>query len=465
MTLAEEFVPPVFLRNGTLPAQESGLESRYFHFMAGEAVKQRLNLFPALRVVGLDQANAAEYIGSSVSYLGLSKKTWSEGIALAVRYSIIIPTYNRAHQLFLTLISFETQTYPKHLFEVIVADDGSTDGTKELLQAHQASYPLLYVSHPEQRGRSAIRNLGLTQARGLYVIFCDADFLVMPDFINIFSRYHSKYPRAVISGIPHSWGDAYTHYHPDFSPEEKEHCRHVLTQSNLWHEGLETASEITPLITPEDILHQTDALSKVIIPSRVPENVKQQFAKTDVAPWMLLITRCVAVRRSHLTRIGGFNERFVLYGLEDWELGYRLHRLKIPFYSIQEVIGYHQEHPTAVRGADTKNPNLKLMFNIHGFKDSALNLYALLPPSEDCVAYKNTLRILRRGLRSKATRSSARLLRKTLRMSAKRFIQQGDAEAYKRSIRSFQRKARHRKSRVAQVLRDMLTRAEQLANP
>ncbi|NEU26495.1 glycosyltransferase [Paenibacillus polymyxa] len=381
---------------------------------------------------------------------------------MAIRYSVIIPTYNRAQQLLLTLTSFETQTYPKQLFEVIVADDGSTDGTKEMVEGFKASYPLTYVSHPEQRGRSAVRNLGMRRAKGMYIIFCDADFLVLPHFIKTVSRYHRKYPKSVLSGIPHSWDDAFTHYHPDFSVEEKEHCRSILTQSGLWNPGFETANEITPIITPEDILHQTGALSKVISPTRVPPSTQKQFASTDVAPWMLLVTRCVVIRRSHLIRIGGFNERFVLYGLEDWDLGYRLHRLKIPFYCIKEVVGYHQEHPTHLRGNVLNTENLRIMYETYGFHDSSLNLFALIPPSEDFETYKNTLRVLRRGLRSRLTRSSAMLLKRTLRMAAKQFYYHNNTPAYQQSLRVIKKKAEHRKSRVAHVLREMLVKSERL---
>ncbi len=381
---------------------------------------------------------------------------------MAIRYSVIIPTYNRAQQLLLTLTSFETQTYPKQLFEVIVADDGSTDGTKEMVEGFKASYPLTYVSHPEQRGRSAVRNLGMRRAKGIYIIFCDADFLVLPHFIKTVSRYHRKYPKSVLSGIPHSWDDAFTHYHPDFSVEEKEHCRSILTQSGLWNPGFETANEITPIITPEDILHQTGALSKVISPTRVPPSTQKQFASTDVAPWMLLVTRCVVIRRSHLIRIGGFNERFVLYGLEDWDLGYRLHRLKIPFYCIKEVVGYHQEHPTHLRGNVLNTENLRIMYETYGFHDSSLNLFALIPPSEDFETYKNTLRVLRRGLRSRLTRSSAMLLKRTLRMAAKQFYYHNNTPAYQQSLRVIKKKAENRKSRVAHVLREMLVKSERL---
>lgn len=381
---------------------------------------------------------------------------------MAIRYSVIIPTYNRAQQLLLTLTSFKTQTYPKHLFEVIVADDGSTDGTKEMVESFKASYPLIYVSHPEQRGRSAVRNLGLRRAKGLYIIFCDADFLVLPEFIRIVSRYHRKYPKSVLSGIPYSWDDAFTHYYPDFSPEEKEHCRSTLTQSGIWNADFEAANEIIPIITPEDILHHTGALSKVVSPSRVPPTTKKQFASTDVAPWMLLVTRCVSIRRSQLIRIGGFNERFVLYGLEDWDLGYRLHRMRVPFYSIKEVVGYHQEHPTYLRGNVLNTENLRIMFETYGFRDSSLNLLALVPPSIDLETYKSTLRVLRKGFRSKLTHSSALLLRRTLRLAAEQFFYQKNTPAYQESLYLIKKKAANRKSRVAHVLREMLLKCEKL---
>ena len=51
------------------------------------------------------------------------------------------------------------------------------------------------------------------------------------------------------------------------------------------------------------------------------------------------------------------------------------------------------------------------MLETYGFNDSALNLFCVVPPSADLETYKNTLRILRRGFRSRTTRSSARLLK------------------------------------------------------
>lgn len=382
---------------------------------------------------------------------------------MSIRYSIIIPTYNRLHQLLLTLTSLETQTYPKHQFEVIVADDGSTDGTKDMVADLHTSYPLIYASHGEQRGRSAIRNLGLSYAKGHYVIFCDSDFLLLPEFINVVDRYHRRYPRAVLSGFPHSWDNIYSHYYPEFSLEEKEHFRSIITPSGLWNPIYDTATDIIPLITPEDILHRAEALSKVVFPSRIPPNTQIQFAKTDVAPWMLLVTRCVSMKRSYVIRSGGFNEQFVLYGLEDWDLGYRLHRMKVPFRTINEIVGYHQEHPSLMRGDTLNTDNLKIMFKSYGFQDSSLNLFTLVPPSEDLDKYKDILRVLRLGLRYARTRSSARLLKRTLRIAAKQFYHGTHTMAYQQSLSRINRKARGRKSRVAHVLREMLLKAEKLA--
>jgi glycosyltransferase involved in cell wall biosynthesis len=317
-----------------------------------------------------------------------------------------------------------------------------------------------------QRGRSVTRNLGLRHAKGLYVVFCDADFVVLPEFFQILDDCHRTYPRTALSGIPYSWNDTYTHFHPDFSPDEKQLCRDVLTQVGLWNDEFETIDHIVPLLTPDDLVNQTGRLSQLVIPDKINPNVREQFAKTDVAPWLKLITRCVSIKRSYLTRIGGFNEQFVKYGLEDWELGYRLHRMKIRFHSIRQVLGYHQEHPHLYRGEVGNFENLRIMYNANGFKDPALNLFAVMPAWEDVETYKYTLRVLSRGMKSKYSRSTALLMKNTLRIAAKQLVHRKRPEAYKRSLRSIRIKleASKKKGQTAQMLRTILARSANLVN-
>jgi glycosyltransferase involved in cell wall biosynthesis len=91
--------------------------------------------------------------------------------------SIIIPTYNRARFLGATIDSALAQGEG---VEVIVVDDGSTDGTAGLLANYGERVRFLRQS---KRGPSAARNLGAVQARGDYLFFLDSDDLIEPGAI------------------------------------------------------------------------------------------------------------------------------------------------------------------------------------------------------------------------------------------------------------------------------------------
>lgn len=96
--------------------------------------------------------------------------------------SVVIPTYNRARQVQAALKSVLAQTYPE--FEVIVVDDGSTDGTGEALQyiSQQGGNckPIRYFFQPNQ-GQSSARNKGIAEARGEWVAFLDSDDVWLPE--------------------------------------------------------------------------------------------------------------------------------------------------------------------------------------------------------------------------------------------------------------------------------------------
>jgi glycosyltransferase involved in cell wall biosynthesis len=98
--------------------------------------------------------------------------------------SIIVTTYNRADALAAVLRSLSRQT--DHDFEVVVADDGSGPATTELLERWKArvGHRLTHVWHEDRGFRAAeIRNRAILAARGGYCVFLDSDCLARRDFI------------------------------------------------------------------------------------------------------------------------------------------------------------------------------------------------------------------------------------------------------------------------------------------
>ncbi len=93
--------------------------------------------------------------------------------------SVLIPCHNAAPWIAETLASVRAQTWPR--CEIIVVDDGSTDGSPAILEAHAG--PDLKVIRQENRGAAAARQRALAAARGAYLQYLDADDLLHPEKI------------------------------------------------------------------------------------------------------------------------------------------------------------------------------------------------------------------------------------------------------------------------------------------
>lgn len=90
--------------------------------------------------------------------------------------SIIVPVYNRANHVTLTLDSLLTQTYPN--LEIILVDDGSTDNSAEVISPY-LSEQVLYVKQ-DNAGAPAARNHGFSISKGDFIVFFDSDDLMLP---------------------------------------------------------------------------------------------------------------------------------------------------------------------------------------------------------------------------------------------------------------------------------------------
>lgn len=90
-----------------------------------------------------------------------------------MEYSFIIPVYNC--KAYLTACVQSILSTGAEDFEILLVDDGSTDGSGALCDALAEKYPCIRVLHKENGGVSSARNAGLDAARGAYVLFVDGD--------------------------------------------------------------------------------------------------------------------------------------------------------------------------------------------------------------------------------------------------------------------------------------------------
>jgi glycosyltransferase involved in cell wall biosynthesis len=103
-------------------------------------------------------------------------------------FSIVIPTFNRAHLLMGTVMEVLSQNFTD--FELIIADDGSSDNTKEIVE--KISDSRVIYKFQTNSGVSAARNFGASFAQGKYLIFLDSDDKVSKSWLEDYDNVLSK---------------------------------------------------------------------------------------------------------------------------------------------------------------------------------------------------------------------------------------------------------------------------------
>jgi glycosyltransferase involved in cell wall biosynthesis len=200
--------------------------------------------------------------------------------------SVVIPTYNRLDILTKCLRAMEDQRWPGK-YEVVVVDDGSTDGTVEFLESQPFAHVRLF--RQEHGGPAAARNLGVAQAQGDTIIFIDSDLVVTPVFLEV----------------------------------------HATTLAQ--HEG-----------------ERVFTYGRVVNTSNFDHPESEPYKITDFSA-AYFATGNVAIAKHWLQKAGPFDEAFSLYGWEDLELGVRLKKLGLRLLKCPEAVGYHWHPPFSLR--------------------------------------------------------------------------------------------------------------------
>lgn len=97
--------------------------------------------------------------------------------------SVIIPTRNRSSLLEKAIQSLIAQTYPQDDFEVIIIDNGSTDGTKNIVEPYKTKLPHLIYAYEPSPGLHVGRHAGLKIARGDILVYADDDIEAFPTWL------------------------------------------------------------------------------------------------------------------------------------------------------------------------------------------------------------------------------------------------------------------------------------------
>ena len=112
--------------------------------------------------------------------------------------SVIIPIYNGGRFVESAVKSVLAQTVSD--WELVIVNDGSTDGTRDILERLRAQDARINVHHQPNGGVSAARNAGIALAKGEYLTFLDADDEWYPDCLETYERVLAAYPQAAMVG-------------------------------------------------------------------------------------------------------------------------------------------------------------------------------------------------------------------------------------------------------------------------
>ena len=105
--------------------------------------------------------------------------------------SIIVPVYQVRDYVGECVESIRQQTYTN--LEILLVDDGSTDGSGEMCDEYARTDERIRVIHQENRGQAGARNTGLDNVQGEYIAFVDSDDLVLPDYIEVLYMLLTKH--------------------------------------------------------------------------------------------------------------------------------------------------------------------------------------------------------------------------------------------------------------------------------
>lgn len=200
--------------------------------------------------------------------------------------SVVIPLYNKVHSVRRSIESALAQKRPPD--EIIVVNDGSTDGSERLVE--QLNHSLVRLIHQENAGVSAARNRGIELAKGEWVAFLDADDVWEPDYLQVIEHLRASYPSASVLATAYWFEDYKGIRYPI-----QLNAMPFATEEGLLPNYFQVASLSNPPIWSSAVVVKRQALIDV---GQFPVGVT---AGEDLLVWARLATRFeIAYSKRHL---------------------------------------------------------------------------------------------------------------------------------------------------------------------
>ena len=227
----------------------------------------------------------------------------------ALPVSVIVPYYAAPEALGRTLAALEGQTYPRELFEVVVVDDGSPDP----LEQPQSTPLNVTVVRQENRGfgLARARNTGVRAAAHDVLVFLDGDMLPEAGWLAAHARWHHVVWDAVTLGLR----------------------AHVAVDG----------------VDAETIRNRTGTLEDLFTGRKVdPPWVESYLAATNNLLWpaddpfRMTVGANFGIGRGFYQLVGGFDESFTQWGMEDTEFGYRAYTRGGLLVPARDAFAWHQ---------------------------------------------------------------------------------------------------------------------------
>ncbi len=234
-----------------------------------------------------------------------------------MKISIVVITHGKLASLQAVLRMLEHADFPRQDFEVVVVDDGSRDGTAEMLDGYAPGYELRVI-HREQGGRAAARNTGCRAARGRLLVMLDDDCLMRPDSLrHLWDRHEARPDSFLLTPISHV---AFGHVPAVIG--------RVLADGPVAFSGIEA-------LAPDDSDYAMEELFRRMLASGL-----DRFA----VAWSAAQGSSASYAAEIFHRVGGYDEGFRTYGMEDFEFAYRAAHAGCRFAAATGAHYWHLDH-------------------------------------------------------------------------------------------------------------------------